>query len=148
MGSARPSSGSERPPRRRGRRGGTHRRPDREDRSAHVKEENPGLATELRKLAGFKRTRRNFETVKAQVEELQEHSEDADEVLTTLTALRESITEFDDALNSTGEGNPLLQAFDGIGEAVSYLMSALPGEYDEDIREIIEESAQKCEAYE
>ena len=107
-----------------------------------------GYADELRKLGKLKRTRANFEKVQAEVEELTEHGENAEQVISALNTLREAASELESALNEAGDENPLLQWSSDIASALAEFMDALPGEEGDDIGGLIEEASSACENYE
>lgn len=107
----------------------------------------PGLAEELRTLAGRKRTRKNFEAIKQQLAELAEQAESASEYLESLSEIREAVGTLSDQLDSVADDNPLVGDVGTIRDAAAEFLAALPDD-DEPITTLVEEAQEASDEYE
>lgn len=104
------------------------------------------LADDLRKLAGLKRTKKNFEKIQEQVGELAQYATDADTALEALSGFREKLDELQEALGNTDTDNPLLEWAAAFGAELDGL--TVPGGNDDsDIPSLIQEAETACEEY-
>lgn len=108
----------------------------------------PGLTDELRKMSKLNRTRKNFERIAAQIEELKEHAESAQELLSALDKMWDATSELESALDTAGEDNPLVEWAAQLTKALGVFVHALPGSEDDSITDLIEEADSAREEYE
>jgi DNA repair ATPase RecN len=103
------------------------------------------LADDIRALARKRRSRPNLEKIQAQLGELRELADSAEDALQAMESAREALGELSGALED--DGNPLLSWSAEVREAADALLALLPEE-GESPSELVSEAEEIAEEYE
>lgn len=111
-----------------------------------------GTADELRKMAAYKRSPKNFTLIREMATALEQHATDASELLESLRSLREAVGDFQEELDESGDENPLTQDWlEDTREALVVFQADLPGsddDSDSSVLDLIGELGDACATYE